>query len=608
MSRTSMSAMTVVALLAASSRPVPLADSYAPGRQQTSAAGVSQVQGVAAIHRDGQTFITWRELDPAPPEALTIAQFNARRQSLAEQQRIRYRVYRAEQPVRTLSQAQLLREAMPLSAWNGDRHGVYPPPDAPVPRYVIEEGKPPLESGTGLFVHKPARPGRAFYVVTAVVAGAENTVIGAANTAEVASEAVGPAPPVLQRVDQPAEFAYVPNPTLRYYVRWEQEGRSSLPGRPFDYLVAIPPKVTYPAPVGIHLHGWGGLLTNGFGWWYGMARGRPILVSTNQIPYDWWTGYHEKLFSGGIRAPADWQTGVVRPYTQTRLLQFVDWLGTTMKIDQTRVFTAGNSMGGSGALMLAIRQPSRIAWSISWVGVHIPAQSPQFRGSYEGVFGKREWGAKFEDGTPVWDYFDDVWYLRRYPDRDIGFLTFSNGKNDGGIGWKQAVDFLKALQETRQPHLFIWGQDGHGQRAVMPVHGGEVFMPLDLRTDKSLPAFSRGSLDSLPGDGDPKAGDLQGQVNAFLAWETESIVDQPDQWSIVLKVVPRAPKSEAVADVTPRRLQHFKLRPGDVVMWTNRVGAKTVQSGEIAADQWGLVTVPSVQITRGGNQLTLGRK
>ena len=598
--------MAVVALVAASRLPTVATSSEMT--QQTSTAGSAQVQAVAAAHRDGQTFITWKELNPPPPDSMTIEQFNTQRRSLVEQQRIRYRVYRAEQPVRQLSEARLLAEVMPLSAWNGDRHGVYPPPDAQVPRFIIEEGQPPLASGTGLFVHKPARAGRAFYVVTAVVAGTEKTAIEPTNTAEVASEAVGPAPPVLQRADKPAEFAYVPSPTLRYYVRWEQEERSGVPGRPFDYLVAIPPKVTYPAPVGIHLHAWGGLLTNGFGWWYGTALSRSVLVSTNQIPYDWWTGYHERLLSGALRAPGDWQTGVVRPYTQTRLLQFVDWLGTTLKIDQTRTFTAGNSMGGSGAIMLAIRQPSRIAWAVSWVGVHIPEMSPQFRGSYEGVFGKREWGAKFEDGTPVWDYFDDAWYLRRYPDRDIGFITFSNGKNDGGIGWKQAVEFLKALQETRQPHMFIWGQDGHNQRAVMPVNGGEQFMPIDLRTDQSLPAFSRGSLDDVPGDGDPKVGDLRGQINAFLAWETESIVDQADQWSIVLKLAPKAPKPEGVADVTPRRLQRFKIRPGEVVTWTNRTGGKIAQSGEITADKWGLATVPAVVVTRGGSQLTLRRK
>ena len=47
------------------------------------------------------------------------------------------------------------------------------------------------------------------------------------------------------------------------------------------------------------------------------------------------------------------------------------------------MFAAGVSMGGSGALMLALRNPEQIAWAVSWVGVHTPLKSPQFRSSYE---------------------------------------------------------------------------------------------------------------------------------------------------------------------------------------------------------------------------------
>jgi hypothetical protein len=106
--------------------------------------------------------------------------------------------------------------------------------------------------------------------------------------------------------------------------------------------------------------------------------------------------------------------------------------------------------------------------------------------------------------------------LRRYPDKEIGFVTFSNGKNDNAIGWVQAVDFYRALQDTRRPHLFVWGQAGHGQRAAMPRGGGERIMPIDVRMDQSLPAFTNCSLDQDPGNGDPSDGDPEGQINAYL--------------------------------------------------------------------------------------------
>ena len=389
--------------------------------------------------------------------------------------------------------------------------------------------------------------------------GIENSTIGEVNSLQFpVDEIVGPGLPVLQRVVKLGNFQNVENPTLHYYVRWEAPPNSNIPGKPFDYLVAIPPKLAKPAAVGLHMHAWGGSLNDDYGWWFNAEKGA-ILVASNQSPYDWWTGYQERLGAGqALKTKEDWTKGVVRPYTQRRLLSFLDWVATQWEVDLTRTFAAGNSMGGSGAPMLALRFPERIAWAISWVGVHIPAKSPQFKSSYEYVYGKQEWGVKFEDGTPVWDYFNDAWYLRRYPEKDVGFVTFSNGKNDAAIGWQQAVDFYRALQETRQPHMFVWGQEGHNQRAYMPRGGGERVMPIDIRTNQSLPAFTNCSLDGNPGNGDPGNGDATGQINAYLYWETENIVDTTDRWEMTAGILEQAPRDSATVDITPRRRQHSK--------------------------------------------------
>jgi pimeloyl-ACP methyl ester carboxylesterase len=564
-----------------------------------------QVRAVAAVHRAGQTFVTWRELDPMPKSEMTMPELNALAQELGDKRRIRYRIYRSAQPILKLADAVLVGEVRPLAAWDATYFGVYPPADARPPRYVIEDGKPPLASGTGLMVHNPAAPGPAYYAVTVSVAGVENTSITADNvTAAAMTETVGPGAPVLQRVDTPNVFQYIERPTLRAYVRWETGTNSPVAGKPFNYLVAISSHVRYPAPVGIHLHAWGANMYQDFGWWFNAEKGA-ILVSSTQVPYDWWTGYHERLWQG-LATADDWKRGVVRPYTTARLFSFVDWLATTMKLDLTRVFSGGNSMGGSGAIMMAIRYPTRIAWAISWVGVHSPADSP-FKSSYELVYGKPEFGARFENGTPVWDYYNNALYLRQHPQDAVPFLTFSNGKNDDSIGWPQAVTFFRALQETRQPHLFVWGQQGHNQRAVMPIDNGERENPLDLRTNQSLPAFTRCTLDDDPGNGAATSGAPQGQANAFLYWRTETIQDEPNRWSVVIALSEKSPKPAAAVDVTPRRLQQFKLKPGDRVEWTNSAGSAIVQRGEAVADQWGLVTLPQMQVTRGGNRLAITR-
>ncbi len=266
-------------------------------------------------------------------------------------------------------------------------------------------------------------------------------------------------------------------------------------------------------------------------------------------------------------------------------------------------------MGGSGAPMFAIRHPERIAWAASWVGVHVPLQSPTFRSSYANVYGQPEWNVKFEDGTPAWDYFDDTWYLRKYPKAEIGLIAFSNGKNDGGIGWRQAVEFYRALQETRRPHIFVWGQQGHGQRAVLPISLSDRDMPLDLRTDQSQPAFTRCSLDDDPGDGDPQHGTPQGQSNQYLFWDTSDVVDTQVGWEMTVGLIEGAPQESCTVDVTPRRVQRFKPSPGVQVRWTNRslVHDSDTSSGTVAVDRSGLITLHAMNVGKGKNRITISR-
>jgi hypothetical protein len=289
------------------------------------------------------------------------------------------------------------------------------------------------------------------------------------------------------------------------------------------------------------------------------------------------------------------------------MLSFLDWVATHWDVDLTRTHVAGSSMGGSGAPMLAIRFPDRIAWATAWVGVHIPSRTPHFKGSYEGVYGKQVWDVKFEDGNSVWDHFSDAWYLRNHPTKEVGLICYSNGKNDGAIGWPQAVEFHRALQETRRPHIFVWGQSGHGQRARLPVSLSDRAMPMDVRIDQSLPAFTACSLDDDPGDGDASDGDAEGQVNLYLSWDTENVVDESDHWEMTVGLVEQAPLAACTVDVTPRRLQAFRPKAGAEVCWTNVsiADGKTEQSGELTVDQWGLITLKNVHVCNGQNRLSV---
>jgi S-formylglutathione hydrolase FrmB len=582
--------------------------------------GATQVSQLQAWHREGQTFLTWREVDsPVGNKVVSVQNLQELRDRSEKEKRVRYRIYRSQRPITTINELKPVAEVPPFTCWNTEFYGIHPKPEHQAFRYVVEESKDPVPSETGIYVHTPLEGGVAYYAVSLVVDGKENTTMTKDNTLpEPVREAVGSGLPVLQRVEKPSTFQRIKNPTLYYYVRWESPPNSNVPGKPFDYVVAIPPQLAKPAPVGIHLHAWGGSLNGGYGWWFNAEHGA-ILISSNQIPYDWWTGYHEYFQAGQplqtkadwAKVEAGWTKGIVRPYSQRRMLSFLDWVATKWDVDLSRTFVAGNSMGGSGALMLALRFSERIAWAVSWVGIHVPSMSPQFKNSYARVYGDPEWGVKFEDGTPVWDYFNDAWYLRKYPQKEIGFLTFSNGKNDKGIGWPQAVEFYRALQETRRPHLFVWGQAGHGQRALMPFlrqgPGKDSRMPLDIRTNQSLPAFTYCSLDDDPGNGDLADGAPNGQSNAYLYWETNDIIDQEKRWEMTVGLIEQAPRDPAQVHITPRRCQMFHPHSGEQLSWTNTAidTGKIIQSGQVKADQWGIVTLEKVLVAKGKNRIII---
>ncbi len=541
------------------------------------------------------------------PERLQVREWVALREKyVVNSRQYRYRIYRSAVPITnaTIGSAELVDEVDPLTGYDGDFHGISPKPDAIIPRYVVRDEAAPVPPGTAVYAHNPKTAGRAYYAVTLALDGEEDLEEFDRGRAlgEPVTEEVGLGVPVLQRVEYPEEFNYVKKPKLLYYVRWESAPNANLPSRPIDYLVAVPPNRVEPAPVGLHLHCWGGSLEGGYGWWYDAGRGA-ILISTNQVPYDWWTGYHEH--SGTWKS---WREGVVRDYTQTRLISFLDWAMTQWKLDPTRVFTAGSSMGGSGSPSVALRRADRVAWCVSWVGVHRPAESPQFASSYERVYGRTEWRLPYQDRkAPAFEYFDDAAFLRQDPSRETPLIVFANGKNDKGIGWEQAREFWKALQETRRPHVFRWGQGGHGQRALLPGPApGERELGIDVRLDRTLPAFTNCSLDDDPGTGDPETGAREGQSNLHLLWETETSADEVGRWSMVLKLNPNAPKDECTVDVTPRRCHQFRMREGMKAKWrTLAAGGSELQSGEIAADRWGVVTVPGVRVNKQGNRLTL---
>jgi len=586
-------------------------------------AKLPKIAGLAGRHRDGQTILTWAEADPPTrAEKITIRQLREIRKAMAKKPSVAYRIYRATEAITpaTIAQAECVDQVGQLTGWNRAYHGQHArydkALDVTMGRYVVADGKAPVPPGTGVYAHNPARAGKAWYAVTAAIDGEED--FAQAAVVGPIDEQTGPGPFVLQRERKDTTFQYVRKATLRYYVRWESSPRCNLPSTPYDYVVAIPSNLQKPAPLQVALHCWGGSLNGGYGGWHG-GRAGGLMIATNQIPYDWWIAYHEHL-----RTLKPWAEGVCRDFTPKRVLAFLDWVRAHWQVDDDRVVVSGNSMGGAGASMMAVRYPQRFAYALATVGVHNAADSNHFKGSYEGVVGLIRTQLKHESGLMVWDYLSNSHLLRKDPARDMPLLCFGNGKDDHGIGWEQALDFARACQETRQPHTFGWNLGGHTARVYGP--------PAGLRRDQSVPAFTRCSLDDDAGtatkidkpkitqDGKYTRKDIYdgvsyGQYNAWLSWEPATVVDEKDRWEATVFVVKPArgkkpPKSECTVDVTPRRCRKFKPKAGEKFTWTHTPagGDKPAATGQAVADKWGLVTLPKIAVSQAKNRIVIKRQ
>jgi hypothetical protein len=636
--------------------------SYLEGKATRNLPTVGEVK---VIHCAGQSLVVFRE-----PQLGGFGEFKTgadvaalKERLLKKHPHVRFRIWRSAERITAagMAKAKLVGECGLMTAWNDSYHQDSTQREPPL-RYRVTDAGKPVEWGTGIYAHNPDRAGRAFYAVTVAEDGQEDfDSLGPQNTtSQPIEETVGQGEPVLQwveRIDRDQRWHYRHGELVRLiYTRWEAWPHASRPSVPIDYLVVIPltPRPSgevrepqyrsfrvEPAPVGLHLHAWGGSLNSGYGWWYNGHRGA-VLIASNQVPYDWWTGYHE-----ANETRKTYGDGHVRPFTMDRVLGFLDWAGRQHRdapevvrkywpaLDRTRVFTAGNSMGGSGAPMYAVRYGGRIAWALGWVGVHVPALSPQFKNSYQLCYGPRDAGITMPDGrTSPWDHFSDVWWLRKHVAEDTGLIIASNGKNDGGIGWEQAWQFARALQETRRPHFFNWDVMGHGSHTRIGAN-----FDLDVRTDQSLPAFTHCSLDDDLGTAkrksdeqiaaererqkaevaagkrrqvhvDPYDGVAKGQLNGYLWWRTDGVVDTKRAWEMTVLLKPDAPKGTCTVDLTPRRLQQLKPRPGERFTWTNSSDGegREIASGEVTADKWGLVTLQRLTVGKAGSRITIRRK
>ena len=407
-------------------------------------------------------------------------------------------------------------------------------------------------------------------------------------------------------------------------------------GREFQAFVMVPDYADEAErfPVRIGLHGIG-------------TATPPSTGSSNEFrigPHDpentYWWGYDAGL-------PDADPVGVDVPdYTQRRVMHLLGWvLENYPQADAERVYVAGSSMGGAGAMTLGLWYARHFAYVSAQLGQAVPRNHRPARvAQLEGLWGPIAEEAK--DGLSVWDELDLTRLLASSLEARGQYLFVRHAKDDPTIHFGAAVlasphtgeRLYDALQARGIGHLAVWDEGGHGPADPKLGSGwwDEGFSPMTddttfVRRDLAFPAFSLSSADGDPGNGEGNGkqawsvnagyagvlevagdtgwnGEIAGALNRFLRWDANAVVDTIDEFSLPLHVhdgegsdppakgyPSRGDRFDGdlpvVVDVTVRRTQAFLLRAGEVVAW--RFGG---QAGEATANAAGELTIEGLEL------------
>jgi len=283
----------------------------------------------------------------------------------------------------------------------------------------------------------------------------------------------------------------------------------------------------------------------------------------------WWGGMHP-----GDKGLIERNSGGNTMPVEKRVMDTVAWTIERYKIDPNRVYLAGNSMGGSGALGIGMRHGDVFAA----IKVNVPA-------GVEHVSERLYFPPKaIPAGVTL-------------PDPPI-CIDYSAPNDKWSLGHER---FVQAMNDRKYALFFYWGPFGHGNNSAKIMEVNDLidsFDWLQVKKNEAYPVFTNASTNSkLPWPNDRHSTEA-GQINAFFRWKT--LQDTSREMELELSLVSSTElrtrfeiPGEASADVTMRRLQNFRLKPGAPFRWSFGPA-----QGEGKIDAQGLISVPGLKITR----------
>lgn len=609
----------------------------------------TQPTNLSALHKHGQTFLTWDASVDASVES--------------------YRVYRSDAPIDagSLGGAEFLHEvAIDSTRFYADRWlnvstGLWD--WRYKERFVITDLGPELAAGTELLVWTlqetdfgGASSGDGYYAVTSVDgAGIENTSDFAPDNAlgPVAESVAAPRPILVDRV--------APNDAAEIYTQFldlrEYNGTIAAPNPQnghygfnpsdpaianstqfaYNYAVFPPstslcPTTTGPHPLIIFLHGYGGDKHRPWNWhpnptWCDAYQLFPVDVANT-----WWFG---------VAQDHDYRTGPlpsagdsVTNETEARVLRMVlDLLNDPVhgpQIDPERIYLNGQSMGGSGVLSMAMRYPEVFAAAY--------ASQPITDYASTGNNGGTNWVPDLEvklgliadalpvhnispsgvadhlaafNGTPAWDYQNQQATLQNAPGTARVPLGISHGIADDVIEWStQGQPFYGILNDSRIQWAGGVTAGGHANSnlAFLPI-------PMDKTGSSDIPFHEWQVVlsETVPGisnaTGNPVLPPVaEGEYNRSIEWSSSwdtwdgPPIDTPTRWEMSFRTTDG---STQFIDVTPRRCQAFEIVAGYGYSWTlERVSdGALLASGTVQADEHARLTASGIEVTPTGTRI-----
>ncbi|HOT90730.1 MAG TPA: putative glycoside hydrolase [Anaerolineae bacterium] len=596
----------------------------------------AQPTGLTALHRSGQTFLTWNENTSVSGES--------------------YHVYRHTAPINASNIAQATRLTAKWGPLPEGSSIFYTDRDRDpagslftgLRNYVITPLGSQLTDTVGLFVWTTKQTGNYYYAVTTVDAGGvENlTDFGAGNSlaAAVAETVADPAPVMVWQSPSGNGRVYTQfmdyatfNPTFERPYAHPDGGLQYA----YNYFVGLPTpeqcggSLPSSMPIILHIEGYGSRYVAEYELGDHSSYFCALEIWGDDPRQSWYYGFSATYdYRSGDPTSTPPGSGPIVNYTEERLLRSIyDTLRdpdyAAYHLDANRIYVYGHSMGGSGALALAMRYPNVFAASYSsepmtnystsgdgggenWRNDTVPKWGTIAANLPISNVGRYAGHLAAYNGTGVWDWQNHQANLVNRRGDDMAHISLAHGANDTVIEWStQGQPAYGAFYQGRRAFSGATVAAGHdwigfnGMGPNVTADLGAPFYNFSVVRNESLPGLSNASGSSVT---PPPGADAAYNLN--LEWSSSwdnwdgAPIDTAGQWRISLRTTDG---SNQTVDVTPRRLQTFHITPGANYAWENRRVSDNglVASGTVAADAYGLVTVQNFAVTPGGNRLLL---